>query len=462
MLERDIAVGQPAMLKNWRHGTTLRDRVGKRSSSLHATLEQLVGLSEIEERFPNDGSGVVVLSPSPWKWRSPSDEEIILVQRARTELSEWLAVGKGFLRANAPELFNDFDEQAWLLVSVVDRSEAGAGPSAKTKEGVLQYVEKALESQLETLRRAGMITARPGEDLIIPDTNALYANPALEDWEGTKPATLVLTPAVLRELDDHKTHHPQASVRKKALSLTRRIDELRRRGDLVQGVKVAGTLRFRVVPFEPSEEDALPWMRLEVSDDRILATALSIAVREPTASLVIVSLDANLRNKADIAGMTVDSPPKSRESEPARADGPARQRLPDIVLGHPSSTINLTPSLTLREGQKRQLIYLEPRYPIENKGSSSIRDVTTGVRTHDGREHEFDAYRAQLIGGGEVSWVEHVGSIPAGWLPEIHESVGADAFLYLARFTDSDRKRWEVTYEAQTRTTEWTPLPAST
>ncbi len=80
--------------------------------------------------------------------------------------------------------------------------------------------------------------------------------------------------------------------------------------------------------------------------------------------------------------------------------------------------------------------------------------MTTGVRNKTGEELQFSAYQAQLVGAGETSWVENVGSIPER-LADIHESVGADGFSYWARFTDTDGKLWEVEYNAETRTTEW-------
>ena len=304
-----------------------------------------------------------------------------------------------------------------------------------------------------------MIDVGSRELALVPDTNALYANPALEEWEGDAAATLVFTPMVIQELDRHKSQHPRESVRRKALSLTTRIEEFRRRGDIVAGVPLAGSLRFRVIPFEPGEDDAESWMRLDDADDRIIAAALGVGRREPNTAVVFITKDANLRTKAQLAGLPLDEPPPSSkpEVEPA-GDRPARN-LPDVMVGHPGANISLGDAADIGAPGKRRLIKVEPRYPIENKGMSSIRDVTTGVRARDGQEHEFGGHRAQLIAAGEVSWVDHVGSLPDSWLKEIHESVGADGFIYWARFSDRDGLRWEVAYDASTRTTEWAKLP---
>jgi hypothetical protein len=101
---------------------------------------------------------------------------------------------------------------------------------------------------------------------------------------------------------------------------------------------------------------------------------------------------------------------------------------------------------------------VKPRYLIENKAPMGINDVTTGVRTRDGRTHRFDAYRAQLIGAGETSVVENVGSIPPDFLDGVHESAAFDAFLFWAEFTDRDRVRWELVYDPANQQTSWRDL----
>lgn len=296
--------------------------------------------------------------------------------------------------------------------------------------------------------------------LLVPDTNALYANPALEQWDTGQRATLVLLPQVVHELDRHKTHHPSEEVRRKASSMINRFEEFARRGDTFDGVPLAGVLGFREVSLEPDPGEAPAWLRLEVDDDRLLAAALELQWRNPTSGVVLITRDRNLRNKARQARLATDVPPESPAPVSTTTTRP-RQKLPDVVLGHAGATIGLTPPSDLAPGEYRRLIRVEPRYPIENKGTTAIRNVTSGVRTRDGRDSAFASYRAQLIGGGETSWVENVGSIPLDFLEETHESAAIDNFLFWARFTDSEGSVWEVVYDPQTRTTEWLPRPSS-
>ncbi len=123
----------------------------------------------------------------------------------------------------------------------------------------------------------------------MPDTSALYANPALEEWDDGSPATLVIVPQVIRELDKHKAHHPAEDVRRKAVSLIKRLENIGQRGDTFRGVKLAGKLTLREVATDAGRDDMPP--------------------------------------------------------------------------------LSTTPLTDLKEGEKSRLIRVEPRYPIENKGS---------------------------------------------------------------------------------------------
>ena len=85
---------------------------------------------------------------------------------------------------NRPEFEPDFVDEINALESIVDRSGRGDGPSADTRERVLTYAHEALARQRETLRLAGIPLVPVGSEttLLVPDTNALYGNPYLDEW----------------------------------------------------------------------------------------------------------------------------------------------------------------------------------------------------------------------------------------------------------------------------------------
>ena len=152
----------------------------------------------------------------------------------------------------------------------------------------------------------------------------------------------------------------------------------------------------------------------------------------------------------------IRKPPSPAPVEPPPEE-PEEPEEPAVVLGHPSAHLNLGPAPELREG-KRKLTMVAPEYLIENQDPNlPIRNVTTGVRTRDGRSHVFDAFYAQLIGAGRNAPVTNV-TVPEDFLEDVHESAAVTAFLYWARFT-RQRVRWEVVYDPDTRQPSYSEVP---
>jgi hypothetical protein len=145
---------------------------------------------------------------------------------------------------------------------------------------------------------------------------------------------------------------------------------------------------------------------------------------------------------------------------PPPPEPPPPSKRPAVALGHPGASISLTPIHELAEGEHSKVIKCEPMYVIENKDAARpIRDVTTGVRRHDGREHSFDKFRAPMIGPKEAAPVRNLDTIPLELLDGLHTANPELEFLYWARFEDDDGRRWEAVYDPGTRSTSDRELP---
>jgi hypothetical protein len=436
----------------WARATPLGQQLAGLADEVAEALEELVQASAIEERFPDDGGPVVVITPHPWRWARLPDDDLPKLRRARELVQRWRRECVAALRVIAPELEADVSDAMGPLKSVVDRSGGGEGPAAATPERILHYAREALARQRETLRVAGIpLSTTVAEALLVPDTNGLYANPYLNEWEGAEAATLIVVPQVNRELDKHKNESSDSVRQQKAELVIRQFEEFARRGDTISGVPIAGRLCYREegVDVEPDPEDGL---HVGNDDDRILANILQLRRRHPEAGVVLVTRDQNLKAKARRHGLTTDGPPPpQQEFKPRRPRKPS----PEVVLGHPGGQVSKTPLNELVEGEHSRLVAVRPRYLIENKGANGVSDVTTGVRTRDGRTHRFESYRAPLLGAGETSVVDNVGSIPPGFLDGVHESAAFDGFLFWAQFRDREAARWEVVYDPASRETSW-------
>jgi predicted ribonuclease YlaK len=140
----------------------------------------------------------------------------------------------------------------------------------------------------------------------------LIHNPDLTSWRfpNVPQFTLVLTPTVLGELDQLKITHRVESVRDKAEKVIKQVQELRRRGRLVDGVPIVkGSSTVKAVAVEPDMSTSLPWLDASNNDDRLIASTLEVMRRYTRSTVILVTKDVNLQNKADFANIPSVLPP---------------------------------------------------------------------------------------------------------------------------------------------------------
>lgn len=181
----------------------------------------------------------------------------------------------------------------------------------RNTQTALKKAVESLQTQLSLLER--LYDSSEGESVYVPDTNALLYSPALETWSFDEAPrfTLVLVPTVLSELDSLKINHRNETVRQKAETLIRQIKEYRRRGNLTEGVPIVkNKIDMVAVAIEPNAKATLPWLDLENSDDRILATVIEAMRSRPRSSVTLVTRDVNIQNKAEFARIPFVEPPE--------------------------------------------------------------------------------------------------------------------------------------------------------
>jgi len=152
----------------------------------------------------------------------------------------------------------------------------------------------------------------PPKCYVIPDTNALLANPDLATYEravGRSDFTAILIPPILSELDNLKDRG-SAEVGKKAQAFIRRLKGLRDKGRLNDGVSLTRTVSVMTTSREVDPAAVLDWLDPAVMDDRILAAALRFQSDHAHSTVVLVTSDLNLQNKADATGLPyAETPP---------------------------------------------------------------------------------------------------------------------------------------------------------
>jgi len=176
--------------------------------------------------------------------------------------------------------------------------------------GAGQKVRDHLKQQIALLER--LYDASDGITLLIPDTNALLHFPSVQDWRFSdiNEFSLVLTPPVMRELDEHKMGHRAESVRAKSEMLIRMFKEFGRRGNILEGVPiVTGKVNAIAMATDPQWPKTMHDLALNIEDDRLLATTFEVMRAHPRSAVALVTRDLNLQIKCTMLRVPFREPP---------------------------------------------------------------------------------------------------------------------------------------------------------
>lgn len=281
-----------------------------RVDALGTAYNDVLGRSTIVDVSWNQADGVaVVIAPErEWGTDPALEQERARLLREYDEVLELLRLLHRDVLPPRRQRLNDADEvlRKWLVrPDVLDWSVPASIAEAQSLASARINVLRDLLSEA---------TSGTGGVLAVPDTNVLLGDPDVGLYGavvGTDEYTAVLVPAVLEELDALKDRGRTPEVREAADRAVRRIKGFRDRGDLRRGVKVQGRIMLRAEPREVPARSVLGWLDPSVPDDRLLASALDVQVREPASVVVLVTRDINLQNKAAVVGMPFVEPPKT-------------------------------------------------------------------------------------------------------------------------------------------------------
>lgn len=258
-------------------------------------------------RIDRDGGGVVWVGPD--RYIEFIDENARLLQsRILRDLDLLLPLTATLLRGQSDRDRNNFEKHADALRTCL---EPGRLIWEHTMSQVVAKVTGALEGMLHLI--GGVYDPSPGKSIIVPDTNALLYNPALESWRFAETSNFVfiLVPAILSELDSLKVNHRNEDVRKKAERLIRTIKGYRGRGSLTAGVPlVNGVSDVVAVATEPVFSETLPWLDESNCDDRLLAATIEVMRTRSRSAVMLVTRDINLQTKAEYARVPFVEPPE--------------------------------------------------------------------------------------------------------------------------------------------------------
>ena len=142
----------------------------------------------------------------------------------------------------------------------------------------------------------GLESGKPRIKNYVLDTNVLLHDPnALLNFQDNH----VLIPIeVLEEVDKFKRETSERG--QNARTVSRRLDALRRQGNLNKGVQLANGGRLQIIFLStPQAGPARDVMATGSMDNRILAQALCIQAEQKACPTILVTKDINLRLKAE-------------------------------------------------------------------------------------------------------------------------------------------------------------------
>ncbi|AKI98034.1 PhoH family protein [Kosmotoga pacifica] len=131
------------------------------------------------------------------------------------------------------------------------------------------------------------------------DTNVLVHDPdCIEKFEDN---ILIIPFPVLEEIDKLKSK--PGSLGQRAREVNRKLDELRKSGDLTKGVRIDSGGLVKILIFNEFHATLPPFMAESYKDNKILLYSLELKKRDKKHT-ILVTKDINLRVKADVLGIS--------------------------------------------------------------------------------------------------------------------------------------------------------------
>jgi PhoH-like ATPase len=133
------------------------------------------------------------------------------------------------------------------------------------------------------------------------DTNVLLHDPnALLNFQDN---TVLIPIEVIEEIDKFKRETSERG--QNARTVSRRLDALRKEGNLSKGVPLANGGRLQIL-FQSGSKAGILAAAAGSMDNRILAQALAIRAADRRHPTILVTKDINLRLKADVQGLDAE------------------------------------------------------------------------------------------------------------------------------------------------------------
>jgi len=271
---------------------------------------ELLDASTIEQfqaDDPFDEDPVVFIGPRHY-WAETDESQKRLQLKLRRSYFFWFEQFQLLFCESSQELQKQIATTHTAITDLIEQKSGWSTPST------VEEAKLVLKEKIQTYGQLLQLLEAPDQakPVLVPDTNALITCPDVSHYAtavGQAEYAVVIIPTVLAELDKLKRDHRDIDFRKKVDSVIRRLKGLRQQGSMLQGVTINKTVTVRMIAPEPNFSETLSWLDPTNNDDRIIATVLELQREEPSNTVVLVTSDINLQNKAEMANIPYVEPP---------------------------------------------------------------------------------------------------------------------------------------------------------
>jgi hypothetical protein len=277
--------------------------------NLKTTIHRLLQISSIRESKKCEDSILVIISPS-YHWENLSPEGETIQTNAKEFFEELVNRFDLIFNGKPKKIVDRYHKAKDYLDLLINREDVWNVPLS------VDIAEKRLREQVEKLQTLfeWLKTLGDEENIFVPDTNALIINHKLETYGKLVDIDLnnwvvVITPTVLRELDELKIKNTNSEFKEKVKKTINYLKGLRNQGDILKGVTLFNnTTKVKLIAVEPNMNKTLWWLDSDNNDDRIIASCFELQINNPASCVILITADLNLQTKASMARLPFIEP----------------------------------------------------------------------------------------------------------------------------------------------------------
>ena len=292
---------------------TFEEHLSDVANSIKIKVEELL-LEHSKLKYYNpSGDGIVFINASGnYNWQKLPLDGQRLQSQILQEYNKYADILRVLTVSQTKDRIKSFENNDKIIRRNIEQTGSTWCKTTQEIFGKTLQALNALQGLLETFHSS------EEKFLFVPDTNALLYNPQIDLWtfDNVKKFTIILTPTILSELDVLKINHKNESVRQSSERLIRQIKEYRRRGSLIDGITIVkNKVYLQSIAIEPNFSESLPWLDPENNDDRFIATVFEIIKNNLRSSVMLVTRDINMQNKAEFSCLPYNEPPEPKKGK---------------------------------------------------------------------------------------------------------------------------------------------------